>query len=118
MAPSQYGFASRTTAYGGRRLAPYLDAAFAGWDVVHAADDEFPAPRATVKRFRTLIARKRDRGRDPIMTARPDRLEDLIALNALYRPGPMDLIPEFIPVAGPLDDAIVRELIDADRHRG
>ena len=30
------------------------------------------------------------------MKARPDRLEDLIALNALYRPGPMDLIPEFI----------------------
>ena len=28
--------------------------------------------------------------------ARPDRLEDLIALNALYRPGPMDLIPSFI----------------------
>jgi len=27
---------------------------------------------------------------------KPDRLEDLIALNALYRPGPMDLIPEFI----------------------
>jgi DNA polymerase-3 subunit alpha len=28
--------------------------------------------------------------------ARPDRLEDLIALNALYRPGPMDFIPDFI----------------------
>lgn len=28
--------------------------------------------------------------------ARPDRLEDLVALNALYRPGPMDLIPSFI----------------------
>ncbi|MDI9331537.1 MAG: DNA polymerase III subunit alpha [Alphaproteobacteria bacterium] len=28
--------------------------------------------------------------------ARPSRLEDLIALNALYRPGPMDLIPTFI----------------------
>ncbi len=28
--------------------------------------------------------------------ARPDCLEDLIALNALYRPGPMDLIPEYI----------------------
>ena len=27
--------------------------------------------------------------------ARPSRLEDLIALNALYRPGPMDLIPSF-----------------------
>ena len=28
--------------------------------------------------------------------ARPDCLEDLIALNALYRPGPMDLIPDYI----------------------
>ena len=28
--------------------------------------------------------------------ARPTRLEDLIALNALYRPGPMDLIPTFV----------------------
>ena len=28
--------------------------------------------------------------------ARPDRIDDLIALGALYRPGPMDLIPEYI----------------------
>lgn len=28
--------------------------------------------------------------------AKPDRFEDLIALNALYRPGPMDLIPTFV----------------------
>ncbi|WP_396271264.1 DNA polymerase III subunit alpha [Ideonella sp.] len=28
--------------------------------------------------------------------AKPSRLEDLIALNALYRPGPMDLIPSFV----------------------
>jgi DNA polymerase-3 subunit alpha len=34
--------------------------------------------------------------KDMLVQARPDRLEDLIALNALYRPGPMDLIPSFI----------------------
>ncbi len=28
--------------------------------------------------------------------ANPTRLEDLIAMNALYRPGPMDLIPSYI----------------------
>ena len=28
--------------------------------------------------------------------AKPDRFEDIIALNALYRPGPMDLIPDFV----------------------
>ena len=33
---------------------------------------------------------------DLLMKMRPDRLEDLIAANALYRPGPMTLIPEFI----------------------
>ena len=34
--------------------------------------------------------------RELLKRARPDRLEDLIALNALYRPGPMDLIPEYV----------------------
>ena len=28
--------------------------------------------------------------------AKPTRLEDLIAMNALYRPGPMDLIPTYV----------------------
>jgi DNA polymerase-3 subunit alpha len=34
--------------------------------------------------------------KDALVKARPDRLDDLIALNALYRPGPMDFIPNFI----------------------
>jgi DNA polymerase-3 subunit alpha len=34
--------------------------------------------------------------KDTLVQAQPDRLEDLIALNALYRPGPMDFIPNFI----------------------
>ncbi len=34
--------------------------------------------------------------KDTLVQAKPDRLEDLIALNALYRPGPMDFIPSFI----------------------
>ncbi len=33
--------------------------------------------------------------RDMLKRARPDRFGDLIALVALYRPGPMDLIPSF-----------------------
>ncbi|MEM6332439.1 MAG: DNA polymerase III subunit alpha [Planctomycetota bacterium] len=33
--------------------------------------------------------------RNLLMQMRPDRLEDLIAANALYRPGPMDLIPDY-----------------------
>jgi DNA polymerase-3 subunit alpha len=34
--------------------------------------------------------------RDLLKQARPDRFEDIIALVALYRPGPMELIPDFI----------------------
>ncbi|MCE9589864.1 MAG: DNA polymerase III subunit alpha [Planctomycetes bacterium] len=30
-----------------------------------------------------------------LMSMKPDRLEDLIAANALFRPGPMDLIPDY-----------------------
>jgi DNA polymerase-3 subunit alpha len=33
--------------------------------------------------------------RNLLMGMKPDRLEDLIAANALYRPGPMDLIPDY-----------------------
>lgn len=33
---------------------------------------------------------------DMLMKLKPDRLEDLIAANALYRPGPMALIPDYI----------------------
>ncbi len=33
--------------------------------------------------------------RDLLRRARPDRFGDIIALVALYRPGPMDLIPDF-----------------------
>ena len=33
---------------------------------------------------------------DMLMKMKPDRIEDLIAANALYRPGPMILIPDYI----------------------
>ncbi|MCC6611298.1 MAG: DNA polymerase III subunit alpha [Burkholderiales bacterium] len=45
----------------------------------------------------TAIFQFESRGmRDLVKRARPDCFEDLIALVALYRPGPMDLIPDFI----------------------
>jgi DNA polymerase III subunit alpha len=55
---------------------------------------------------------------DLLMKMAPDRLEDLIAANALYRPGPMELIPlycnrkhgrESVPSVHPLMDAILKE---------
>ena len=49
---------------------------------------------------------------------RPDRLEDLIAANALFRPGPMDLIPDYckrkhgeakVPSIHPIVDSFTKE---------
>ncbi len=34
--------------------------------------------------------------RDLLARAKPDRFEDIIALIALYRPGPMELIPDYV----------------------
>jgi DNA polymerase III subunit alpha len=36
--------------------------------------------------------------RDALRKLRPDRFEDIIAINALYRPGPMENIPRYINV--------------------
>jgi DNA polymerase-3 subunit alpha len=45
----------------------------------------------------TAVFQLESRGmRDLIKRARPDRFEDVIALVALFRPGPMDLIPEYV----------------------
>ncbi|MEA2707406.1 MAG: polymerase subunit alpha, partial [Phycisphaerales bacterium] len=55
---------------------------------------------------------------DLLMKMQPDRLEDLIAANALYRPGPMELIPTYcarkhgrerVPSEHPIMDAILAE---------
>jgi DNA polymerase-3 subunit alpha len=44
----------------------------------------------------TAIFQLESRGmKDMLKQARPDCFEDIIALVALYRPGPMDLIPDF-----------------------
>ena len=45
----------------------------------------------------TAVFQLESRGmKDLLKQARPDRFEDIIALVALYRPGPMDLIPDFV----------------------
>jgi len=53
-----------------------------------------------------------------LVDMRPDRLEDLIAANALFRPGPMDLIPDYnkrkhgqaqVPRVHPIVDEFTRE---------
>ncbi len=56
--------------------------------------------------------------RELLIRMKPDRIEDLIAANALYRPGPMDLIPDYcdrkhgrqkVPQVHPLIDKLLAE---------
>ncbi|MEX0776658.1 MAG: DNA polymerase III subunit alpha [Phycisphaeraceae bacterium] len=56
--------------------------------------------------------------RNLLVAMKPDRLEDLIAANALFRPGPMDLIPDYcdrkhgrkqVPAAHPIVEEFTRE---------
>ncbi len=56
--------------------------------------------------------------RELLIRMKPDRIEDLIAANALYRPGPMDLIPDYcdrkhgrqkVPQVHPIIDRLLAE---------
>ncbi len=46
---------------------------------------------------------------------KPDKFEDLIAMNALYRPGPMDYIPNFIKRKNGLE-TIAYDVPDMEEH--
>jgi DNA polymerase-3 subunit alpha len=59
--------------------------------------DDAEAYRVFTSARTTAVFQFESRGmRDLLKQARPGRFEDIIALVALYRPGPMDLIPDFI----------------------
>jgi uncharacterized membrane protein YkvA (DUF1232 family) len=55
-----------------------------------------------------LILLFKDLARDPRV---PRGSKALLVFGALWFASPIDLIPEFIPVLGPLDDAVVAVLI-------
>ena len=57
-----------------------------------------PKPYELLKKARTVaVFQLESSGMQRMLKdARPDRFEDIIALVALYRPGPMDLIPSFV----------------------
>lgn len=55
-----------------------------------------------------LVALFRGLARDP-RVSRGSKL--LLLLAVLWFVSPIDLVPEFVPVAGPLDDAIVAALV-------
>jgi len=59
--------------------------------------DDVAAYQIFVNGNTTSVFQFESRGmRDLVQRARPDRFEDIIALVALFRPGPMDLIPDFV----------------------
>ncbi|MEO8165390.1 MAG: DNA polymerase III subunit alpha, partial [Betaproteobacteria bacterium] len=75
-----------------KRLDPQVDIVLEKLPLDDAASYRMFASANT-----TAVFQFESRGmRDLLKQARPDRFEDIIALVALYRPGPMELIPDFI----------------------
>ena len=60
-------------------------------------DDKLTYDRIFKTANTTAVFQFESRGmKDTLVKAQPDCIDDLIALNALYRPGPMDFIPDYI----------------------
>lgn len=68
--------------------------------------------RVAAKELATLIPNLlllfRDLAKDPAVPRAP---KILLGLATLWLVSPIDLLPEFLPVVGPLDDAIVAALV-------
>jgi DNA polymerase-3 subunit alpha len=75
-----------------RRLDPSKES----WSLAQVPLDD-PASFSILKKANTVaVFQLESRGMQGMLKdAQPDRFEDIIALVALYRPGPMDLIPSF-----------------------
>jgi DNA polymerase III subunit alpha len=73
-----------------------LDPSKAEWSLAQVPLDD-PASFSILKKANTVaVFQLESRGMQGMLKdAQPDRFEDIIALVALYRPGPMDLIPSF-----------------------
>ncbi|HZS80679.1 MAG TPA: DNA polymerase III subunit alpha, partial [Herbaspirillum sp.] len=78
------------------RYIKQLDPAMADFDLARLSLTD-RASYELLSRARTVaVFQLESRGMQGMLKdARPDRFEDIIALVALYRPGPMDLIPDF-----------------------
>ncbi|GAB3444092.1 DNA polymerase III subunit alpha [Massilia solisilvae] len=73
-----------------------LDPAQADFDLSKVPLDDKPSYKLLTDAKTVAIFQLESRGMQGMLKdARPDRFEDIIALVALYRPGPMDLIPDF-----------------------
>ena len=73
-----------------------LDPAESEFDLAKLALDDRASYKLLSDAKTVAIFQLESRGMQGMLKdARPDRFEDIIALVALYRPGPMDLIPDF-----------------------
>jgi DNA polymerase-3 subunit alpha len=72
---------------------------------IHGVDIDFEKLDVADRKVFKLFAEGRTKGvfqfesggmQNMLIRMKPDRIEDLIAANALYRPGPMILIPDYI----------------------
>jgi len=67
------------------------------FDLEKIAFDDKPTYQLLQRAQATTIFQLESRGmKDLLKKLKPDHFEEIIALVALYRPGPMDLIPDFI----------------------
>lgn len=78
------------------RYISRLDPSKKDWSLGQVPLDD-PASFSILKKANTVaVFQLESRGMQGMLKdAQPDRFEDIIALVALYRPGPMDLIPSF-----------------------
>ncbi len=78
------------------RYIKMLDPAMADFDLAKLPLDDRASYDLLTKAKTVAVFQLESRGMQGMLKdARPDRFEDIIALVALYRPGPMDLIPDF-----------------------
>ncbi|HYD80960.1 MAG TPA: DNA polymerase III subunit alpha [Paucimonas sp.] len=73
-----------------------LDPAMADFDLAKLPLNDKESYKLLTQAKTVAVFQLESRGMQGMLKdARPDRFEDIIALVALYRPGPMDLIPDF-----------------------
>ena len=78
------------------RYIKQLDPAMANFSLEKLPLNDRPSYELLTKAKTVAVFQLESRGMQGMLKdARPDRFEDIIALVALYRPGPMDLIPDF-----------------------
>jgi len=91
------GLTTLTILAAAERWIRALHAERTNWNIGEIVLDD-PAPFEILKKANTVaVFQLESRGMQSMLReAKPDRFEDIIALVALYRPGPMDLIPDYI----------------------